>query len=79
MPIEQQAPMSRTSITIVVLVLLCAAGFAYSQGWFDWSNSSYETGSNEVGNQQRIDQENVNDDAAPLTQPAKEPVTPPTE
>ena len=29
--------MNRTSITIVVVVLLCAAGFAYSQGWLDWS------------------------------------------
>ena len=49
MSIEEKVPMSRTSITIVVVILLCAAGFAYSQGWFNWSTSSYETGSNEVG------------------------------
>ena len=42
MSIEEKVPMNRTSITIVVVVLLCAVGFAYSQGWFDWSSPGIE-------------------------------------
>ena len=79
MSIEEKVPMSRKSITIVVLVLLCAAGFAYSQGWFGWSSSSYETESNEVSTEQRIDQEKMKDDAAPVTQQTKESAATPTE
>ena len=63
MSIEEKVPMSRTSITIVVVVLLCAAGFVYSQGWFNWSNSGYEMESNKVGTEQTIDQEKTKVDA----------------
>ena len=59
MSIEEKVPMSRTSITIVVVVLLCAAGFAYSQGWFNWSSSGCELESNKVCTEQSIDQENT--------------------
>ena len=55
MSIEEKVPMNRTSITIVVVVLLCAAGFAYSQGWFDWSSPVIEMESNSVGTDQKID------------------------
>ena len=41
--IQEQRPMNRTSITIVIVVLLCAGGFAYSQGWLDWSRLGRET------------------------------------
>ena len=40
--------MNRTSITIVVVVILCAVGFAYSQGWFDWRAPAAEMESNKV-------------------------------
>jgi hypothetical protein len=79
MSIEEKVPMSRTSITIVVLVLLCAAGFAYSQGWFNWSNSRYETESSEVGTEQTIDEEKMKDAAAPVTQQTTESAATPTE
>ena len=71
MSIEEKVPMNRTSITIVVVVLLCAAGFAYSQGWFNWSSSSYEMESNSVGTNQRIDPEKTNEDGAPTNDTAK--------
>jgi hypothetical protein len=47
--------MSRTWITGVV-VLLCGAGFAYSQGWFDWTRSGPEIESNKVSTSQVLDQ-----------------------
>jgi hypothetical protein len=79
MSIVKQEPMSRTSITIVVVVLLCAAGFAYSQGWFNWSSSSYEMESNAVGTDQRIDPDKTNEDVTHVTQQANEPVATTTE
>jgi hypothetical protein len=79
MSIVKQEPMSRTSITIVVVVLLCAAGFAYSQGWFNWSSSSYEMENNQVGTDQRIDPEKTNEDVAHVTQQTKEPAATRTE
>lgn len=47
MSIRERSPLSRTSITVVV-VLLCAAWYAYSQGWFDWSRPGAEIESNNV-------------------------------
>jgi len=79
MSIEEKVPMSRTSITIVVVVLLCAAGFVYSQGWFNWSNSSYEVESDTVSTGQTIDQEKTKVDAARVTQQTKEPAATLTE
>ena len=79
MSIEEKVPMSRTSITIVVIVLLCAAGFVYSQGWFNWSNSSYEMESDKVGTEQTIDQEKTKEDAAHVTQQTNEPAATLTE
>lgn len=79
MSVEEKVPMSRMSITIVVVILLCAAGFAYSQGWFNWTTTSYETGSNEVGTEQTVDQENVQGETAPVTQQTNKPVATPTE
>jgi hypothetical protein len=72
MSVEEKVPMSRTSITMVVVVLLCVAGFAYSQGWLNWSSSSYETESEKVGTEQRIDQEKMQDGAAPVAQQTNE-------
>jgi hypothetical protein len=79
MSIEEKVPMNRTSITIVVVVLLCAAGFAYSQGWFNWSSSGYELESDKVSTDQTIDPENTKVDAARVTQQTKEPATTLTE
>jgi hypothetical protein len=79
MSVEEKVPMSRTSITMVVVVLLCVAGFAYSQGWLYWSNSSYETESDKVGTEQTINQEKMQDHAAPVTQQTKDSAATPTE
>jgi hypothetical protein len=79
MSIEEKVPMSRTSITIVVVVLLCAAGFVYSQGWLNWSSSGYELESGKVSTDQTIDQEETKVDAARVTQQTKEPAATLTE
>ena len=80
MPVVEQVPMSRTtSITIVAVVLLCAAVFAYSQDWFNWSNSSYETGSNDVATEQGVDETKTNVDVAHVAQPTNEPAATLTE
>jgi hypothetical protein len=78
MSIKEQLPTNRTSITIVVVVLLCAVGFAYSQGWFNWSSSGYEMESNKVGADQTMDQERIKEDAVQVTQTASEAAATPT-
>jgi hypothetical protein len=60
--------MNRTFITMVAVVFLCAAGYAYSQGWFNWSNTSTEMESNNVTASQAFDQDTTNEDAAQGTQ-----------
>ena len=73
MSITEQGPINRTSITIVVVVLLFVAWLAYGQGWFNRSGSSYETESNAVRTDQRIDQEKMNEDAVRLTKETAKP------
>jgi hypothetical protein len=68
---------SRTYITLVLVVLLCAAGLAYSQGWFDWSSASNEMDGNKVGTSQTIDQENTNESAVPVAQRTTDPAATP--
>ena len=71
--------MNRKSVTIVVVVVLCAAGFAYSQGWFDWSRPGTETQSNTVSADQAFDQQKMKADAVQETQETAEPVDSATE
>jgi hypothetical protein len=66
--------MDRKSITVVGGVVLCAAWFAYSFGWFDWSRPGTETQSNTVSADQALDQDKTKADAMPLTQGTAEPV-----
>lgn len=73
MSIDEQGSWNRSTIGIVVLLLLFAATLAYSQGWFDWSRSNDGVESNNVRTDQRIDQEKTNEDAVRLT---KEPAKP---
>ena len=68
---------SRSYITLVVVVLLCAAGLAYSQGWFNWSSSSQEIEGNKVGTGQTLDQENTNVNAVPVAQKTTGPAATP--
>ena len=48
MSVVEQKPMkmTRTYITLAVVLVLIAAALAYSQGWFNWSSSSDEMESN---------------------------------
>ena len=57
MELETQSPWStRTIVTILVVVVLCGAGLAYSKGWFDSRTTSEEVMNEEVGTQQRVEQ-----------------------
>ena len=58
MSVVEQKPMNmtRTYITLAVVVVLIAAAMAYSQGWFNRLSSSYETDSNRVSTEQTVDQ-----------------------
>jgi hypothetical protein len=78
MSVVQQTPMktSRTYLTLAVVVVLCAAGLAYSQGWFNWTSSRYEVDGNKVGTEQSIDQ-NAEMDVVPVTQPTTNPAATP--
>ena len=60
--------MDRRSITIVIVVVLCAVGFAYGQGWLDWSRTGTEMESNKVSVNQALDQEKMKEDAVLVTQ-----------
>jgi hypothetical protein len=79
MSIEEKVPVSRTSITIVVIVLLCAAGFAYSQGWFNWSSSGSGVESDTVSADQMIDQDGIKEVTPGATQQMTETAATPTE
>jgi hypothetical protein len=78
MSVVEQKPMNmtRTYITLAVVVLLIAAALGYSQGWFNRLSSSYEIDSNRVGTEQTVDQ-NAELGAAPITQPTTSPTTTP--
>jgi hypothetical protein len=69
--------MDRRSITIVIVVILCAVGFAYGQGWLRWSRTGAETESNKVGTHQALDQPKMKNDAVPLTPEAPHPAATP--
>lgn len=79
MEIKQQAPVNRTTITIVAVVLLCGAGLAYSQGWFNLLTSSLGWERNQDGTEQLIEKEETNpvgdkamtEQIAPAKTPAK--------
>jgi hypothetical protein len=40
--------MNRRSTTLVIVVALCAVGFAYGQGWLTRSNLGFGTGNTHV-------------------------------
>jgi hypothetical protein len=71
--------MNRKSITVVVVVVLCAAGFAYSQGWFDWSRPGAETQSDTVSADQALEQDKTKADAVPVSQATAVPADSATE
>ena len=58
--------MNRKSVTIVIVVVLCAAGFAYSQGWFDRSRPGTEMQGDTVSANEALDQDNTKADAEPV-------------
>lgn len=62
----------------MLVMLLCMVGLAYDQGWFDWSDSSTNVESYEVGVNQTIDQEKTKADAASGARMATEPAATPT-
>jgi hypothetical protein len=71
--------MDRKFITVVGAVVLCAAWFAYSFGWFDWSRAGADAQSDTVSANQTSDQEKKKVDAAQATQETAEPVDSATE
>jgi hypothetical protein len=79
MSMKEQVSANRMSITIVVVVLLCAVGFAYSQGWFNWSSPGAEVEMNNVSTSQALDQEKTKTDAGQVTKTASEPAATPKE
>jgi hypothetical protein len=76
---KEQLSSNRTSMTVVGLVLLGAAGFAYSQGWFDWSHSGYEMEGDKVTTSQTTDQATTKEDVVHVTQQTTQPATKPAQ
>jgi hypothetical protein len=79
MSVVEQKPMNmtRTYVTLAVVVLLIAAALGYSQGWFNRLSSSYEMDSNRVSTEQTVDQK-AEMGAAPIAQQTTSPATTPT-
>jgi hypothetical protein len=68
MSIRERFPMTRTSVTMVVVVVLCAGGFAYNHGWFNWTESGAEHIERiEPGSRQVPKHPATNTDVAPAT------------
>lgn len=65
--------MNRKSVTIVIVAVLCAAGFAYSQGWFDRSRTGSETQGDTVSANEALDQDNAKSVAEPAAKGTAEP------
>jgi hypothetical protein len=65
--------MNRRSITMVVVVVLCAVGFAYGQGWLHWSRAGTAIETNKADAQHVLRQDKVKEDAALTTQQAETP------
>ena len=65
--------MNRRSITLVVVVVLCAVGFAYGQGWLHWSRADAAIESNKDNAHQEMSRDKVKKDAAFATQQAEAP------
>ena len=65
--------MNRRSITMVVVVVLCAVGFAYSQGWLHWSHAGTAIESNKVNAHQELSHDKVKENTVPATQQAEAP------
>ena len=73
MAIQEPRP-NRTSITIVVVLLLCAGGYAYSQGWFNKARPVSEKMENNTTNDsQESELQRTNGDTVPITPQATEP------
>jgi len=79
MSFKVQLHENRTSITIAVVVLLCAAGLAYNQGWFSRSSPATEMESNKVSTSQTLDQDKSKADAVQVAPTTSEPAATPTE
>lgn len=66
MSIQERFRMTRTSITMVVVVVLCAGGFAYNHGWFNWTLSGAENMERiQPGSSQAPNHAATNTDVAP--------------
>lgn len=73
MLMKGESPMNRKSITVVVVVLLCAVAFGFSRGWFTRSSPGPEVESNKIKANQALDQKKMKVDAMQVTQQTAKP------
>jgi len=71
MSMKGELPMNRRSVTVVVVVVLCAVGFAYGQGWLDWSRPDTDVDS-KVSASQTLDQASLKQDAVQVAEQSSE-------
>lgn len=75
---QKPVNMTRTYITLAVVVWVIAVAVLYSQGWFSQMGSGYQMEGNKAGTEQGIDREKENAEAVPATQSTTSPVATPT-
>ena len=68
--------MNRRSITLVIVIIVCAVWFAYGQNWLQ-PRTGAEIESNSFGAHPALDQEKTHEDAVRVTPPATEPTATP--
>ena len=69
--------MNRRSITLVIVIIVCAVWFAYGQQLASNLRTGAEIESNSFGAHPALDQEKTHEDAVRVTPPATEPTATP--
>lgn len=65
--------MNRRSITLVIVVVLCAVAFAYGQGWLERSHTGNDINHNNDVRHPASNQEKTNEVVVPKTQQTADP------
>lgn len=61
---KPQTLWSRTTLTILAVVVLCGAGLAYSRGWFDSATTREEMISTPASTQETVEQDEAQSENA---------------
>ena len=64
--------MKRSTITVLLVLLVCVVALGFYRGWFSLSSPGADKGSNKVNLNLTVDPDKVKEDAAAVKKKAKE-------